>query len=269
MGGRGGYDVLRTQAHERAWPILICLLGEFRLFKLGEAVSMRPGKTSWLLQALAAEPGCAIPRSMLLDRFWPHYKPALAGQSLNSLVYSLHRLLGDGIGGVAPILHQNGGYRLNIEAGVGVDVLCFEAAVEAGDREARVGNADTAVNLFRRAADWYVGDLCNEEDIRSLIERERLRALYLALLARLADYHYGRGEYATCLMSAQQLLSRDPCREDAHRLMMRCYVRRGERAQAVRQYRLCERALRLELAARPEPATVALFDLVLSAPSSI
>jgi DNA-binding SARP family transcriptional activator len=206
---------------------------------------------------------------MVLDRLWPNHRPSLAGQSLNSLVYCLHRLLGDGIGGAPPILHDSGGYRLNVEAGVGIDVLCFDAAVEAGEREARAGDPDSAASLFLHAVGWYAGDLCDEEDIRSATERERLRALYLTLLARLADHHYARGDYASCLRYAQQLLSSDPCREDAHRLIMRCNVRRGERAQAVRQYRLCERALRIELNTQPEPPTKALFDLILSAPASI
>lgn len=267
---RRGYNVLLSQAYERDWPILICLLGGFRLLKLGQVVRIRSeGKTPGLLQALAAEPDSAIPRSILLDRLWPDNKPSLAGQCLNSLVYSLHRFLGDSIGGAAPVLHDNGAYRLNLEAGVGVDVLCFDAAVEAGDRQARDGNSDAAASLFRRAVEWYAGDLCNDEDIRSAAKRERLRALHLSLLARLADHHYACGDYATCLSYAQQLLSCDPCREDGHRLIIRCYVRRGERAQAVRQYHLCQRALRVELDAEPEPATKALFDLVLSAPASI
>jgi DNA-binding SARP family transcriptional activator len=72
-----------------------------------------------------------------------------------------------------------------------------------------------------------------------------------------------------CLEHAQCLLVHDPCREDAHRLAMRCYVRRGERAQAVQQYRLCEQILRAELDARPEHATMALFDQVRLNPDSV
>jgi len=267
---RRGRDALFARAHERDWPILICLLGGFRLFKLGEALRTRSGgKTSGLLQTLAAEPGYAVSRDLLLDRLWPQNDPSLSGQSLNSLVYSLHRLLGTGIGGAAPILHDNGSYRLNVEAGVGVDVLCFDAAIDAGDREARAGNRDAATGLFLRAVGWYAGDLCLGEDIRSATERERLRARHLTLLACLADYYYGCGNYALSLTYAHQLLSSDPCREDAHRLIMRCHVRRGERAQAVRQFRLCSQALRDELGAQPEPATKSLFDQVLSTPDSV
>jgi DNA-binding SARP family transcriptional activator len=66
-----------------------------------------------------------------------------------------------------------------------------------------------------------------------------------------------------------QLLLMDPCREDAHRMAMQCHVLRGERAQALRQYRVCERILRLEFDAAPEEATRALFDQVRLDPSSL
>jgi hypothetical protein len=50
---------------------------------------------------------------------------------------------------------------------------------------------------------------------------------------------------------------------------MRCCVRSGERAQALRQYRLCVDILRSEFDALPEPATVALFDQVRRDPGSV
>ena len=89
------------------------------------------------------------------------------------------------------------------------------------------------------------------------------------MLARLADYHFGHGEYATCLDVAWRLLGHDPCREDAHRLVMQCYTRLGERAHALRQYRLCTEILRTEFDAAPEPATLALFDQIRLSPERV
>jgi hypothetical protein len=65
------------------------------------------------------------------------------------------------------------------------------------------------------------------------------------------------------------LLTHDPCREDGHRTAMRCHVRLGERAQALRQYMLCEAVLRTEFNAKPEPATTVLFDQVRLDPGSV
>jgi hypothetical protein len=50
---------------------------------------------------------------------------------------------------------------------------------------------------------------------------------------------------------------------------MRCYVRLGERAQALHQYRLCEAMLRSEFQATPEPATTELFDRIRLAPEHV
>ncbi|NJN81278.1 MAG: hypothetical protein HC802_02635 [Caldilineaceae bacterium] len=53
-----------------------------------------------------------------------------------------------------------------------------------------------------------------------------------------------------------------PCREDAHRQAMRCYVGLGLRTQALRQFQLCTHALQVEFDAMPEPETVQLFEQI-------
>jgi DNA-binding SARP family transcriptional activator len=63
----------------------------------------------------------------LVNLLWPASDSTQATQSLNSLVYSLHKLIGDALSGAPPVLHEDGYYRLNMEAGVGVDVACFDA----------------------------------------------------------------------------------------------------------------------------------------------
>jgi len=258
-----------AHADEPDWPVLICLLGGFRLLKRGRPVTVRSGgKVEELLCRLALPEGHVIPRGALLEALWPESEPDLASQSLNSLMYSLHKLLEVELGG-APVLHADGYYRLNVEAGVGVDTAIFNALADAGDRETRRGNVADAAGFFAQAVRLYRGDLRSSLDLNAVVERESLRARYLTLLARLADYHYKEGDYAACLEHSLRLLSNDPCREDAHRVVMRCYVRTGQRTQALRQYRLCEQLLRSEFDAPLEPLTTALFDQVRLDPASI
>src|SRR5262249_5218406 len=126
-----------------------------------------------------------------------------------------------------------------------------------------------AVTSYRKSIHLYRGDLSVATDVSSVLERERLRARFLRLLAYLADAHYRAGDYDACLDLAWRLLGHDPCREDAHRVVMRCYVRRGERAAAVRHYHVCAHILRTEFDAAPEPATTALFDQIVREPSSM
>lgn len=255
---------------ERESPVFIRMFGGFQLLSYGNPVLVRGrGKSEALLQTLALHGAYAVTRESLLEKLWPETDLDLAGQSLNSLVYSLHKLLREAMGGVSVVVNADGGYRLNREGGVGTDIEWFVELAHAADQQAILGNDGVAVDLYSRAVRLYRGDLQGQDDAEFVIKREHLRARYLTLLARLAEYHYLGDEYSPCLDYALRLLDCEPCREDAHRIVMACYVRRGERAQALRQYRLCESILRNEFGAQPEPATTTLFEQVRDDPTSV
>jgi len=253
---------------EASWPILICLLGSFLLLQAGQSVALHcGGKIETLLGRLGLQAGRRVPRAVLVNLLWPASDSAQATQSLNSLVYSVHKLIGDALGGAAPVLHEDGYYRLNVEAGVGVDITCFDAWANTGDEQVRAGDLARAAMSYRQSVCLYRGDLAVETDVASVLERERLRARFLSILAYLADEQYRVGDYRACLEHAWRLLGHDPCREDAHRVVMRCYVQRGERAAALHHYHVCEHILYTEFDAMPELATTALFDQIRLHPS--
>ncbi len=257
-------------ASESSWPILIRLLGGFSIQRAGHAIPLRASsKIEALLFMIGMQHRYRVPRGALLENLWPDSNPALATQSLNSLTHSLHKLLGGAIGGAQPVVHEDGGYRLNTEAGLAVDVAGFEMLSAVGDRYASEGKREDAFVCYTRAARLYRGDLVTCMAVQAAVERERLRALYLTMLARLADHYYQERNYTAALDQALRLLAHEPCREDAHRLVMHCYARRGERAQALRQYRLAEELLHTEFDAVPEPATKALYDQIRADPSRI
>lgn len=258
--------------------VLICLFGAFRVINSGQDVAIARGsKVETLLTCLALRYRDAIARELLLSALWPECDAGHAGQSLNSLVYSVQKLFENVPAGVAPVVQTNGYYRLNEQAGVAVDVALFCEQADLGDRLARAGAAPgaapgvvpAAAAAYRQAATLYQGDLCACGDVNALLEREHLRARYLDILSWLADYHFGLHEYHAALQAAHLLLTSDACREDAHRLAMRCYVRVGQRAQALRQYQLCSKILQSEFDAAPELATTALYEQVRLNPGAI
>ena len=259
-----------SSGSDRLWPVMLCLLGNFRLLVGGELIPMHPGgKSEALLSLLALQAGRRLPRERLVQALWPTRDPALGLHSLNTLVYNMHKLLGPALNAAAPVLHEEGYYRLNSEAGIGVDVTRFDQFVDDGDRYMRDGDTVGALDVYTRAAALYRGDLCFAADAHTLMERERLRARYFTLLAQLGEIHFHAGDNTTALEYLWRLLVRDPCREDAHRLVMRCYVRRGERAAALHHYQLCADVLRTEFDAVPEAETVALFDRIRREPDQL
>src|SRR5215207_4758045 len=178
-----------THTDAPPWPILICLLGSFRLLQSGCPVAIPSGgKIETLLGRLSIQFDHRVQRSVLVDLLWPASDSALAQQSLNSLVYSLHKLIGDALGGAAAILHEDGYYRLNMEAGISVDVACFDTWADTGDQQVRDGDLACAATSYRQSVGLYRGDLAVETDVGSVLERERLRARFLSLLGYLADY---------------------------------------------------------------------------------
>lgn len=255
---------------ETIYPLLVCLLGPLRLLKAGQAIDLRSdSKGAGLLATLALRQGQPISRRALLDTLWPDSEADLASQSLRSLVRDFHKRLRGPLDGATLIAHRDEYYFLNVETGVAVDITIFDVLANAGDQQFRAGCRAEAAVSFDRALRLYHGDLCGGTDVQATVERERLRGRYLSMLARMADLHYSQADYIAGLAYAHRLLAHDPCREDAHRLAMRCYMQLGERAQALRQYRVCADALRTEFDAPPEHATTDLFDQVRMEPSRI
>jgi DNA-binding SARP family transcriptional activator len=74
---------------------------------------------------------------------------------------------------------------------------------------------------------------------------------------------------ASIVLHSQWLYQGDLCREDAHRAMMCCYVRLGERAAALHHYRICQDILGAEFDMVPEQQTTALFELIRLHPEQI
>jgi DNA-binding SARP family transcriptional activator len=251
-------------------PILICLFGRFRLFRCGAIIPVRSGgKTEAFLTCLALRNESGMRRDALLDAVWPESDLVRARQSLTTLVNSLRRLLGSALAGASPVLYGAGGYALNSAAGVAVDVARFDALAVEGERSMRASDVAGAMQSWMQAVGLYRGDISVGSDVYAIIERERLRALELTLLARLADHCLEEGKHHEALRHARQLLRHDPCREDAHRLVMRCHVRLEERAQALRQYWVCRQVLEREFGALPEPSTEALFARIRLDPASV
>jgi DNA-binding SARP family transcriptional activator len=250
--------------------VLICVLGSFRVLKLGRTVPFRAGgKAEALLTSLALRERHHASREALLDSLWPESDLARASRSLSTLVHDLRTLLGDALAGRSPVTPANGGYELNVDAGVRIDIGEFDALVANGDRHKRAGDITAAIRSYEAAQQLYRGDVCSVRDVRAIVERERMRACYLSLLGYLADHHFKAADYPTALQHAVRLLLHDPCREDAHRMVMCCYVRLGVRAQALRQYRTCQEILAREFDAHPEPATTALFARIRTDPASV
>ncbi len=80
---------------------------------------------------------------------------------------------------------------------------------------------------------------------------------YVDLLDRWSGVLAAAGREAECVEVGRLVLRQDPCREDVHRLIMRCQARFGRTSEALRQYERCRNALRETLGLEPSAPTQA------------
>ena len=119
-----------------------------------------------------------------------------------------------------------------------------------------------AIGLLQEALALYQGDLVEDflEGEWFLLRREELRRKHLDGLLLLGQLHVTQQEYARAAEAYRQAIEKDEVLEEAHRELMRCYARLGERGQALRHYQTFEQMMRAELGSAPAAESVALYE---------
>jgi DNA-binding SARP family transcriptional activator len=79
----------------------------------------------------------------------------------------------------------------------------------------------------------------------------------------MVQLYMNQGASGAAIGACQKMLQHDECNESAHRLLMECYLRLGQRYLAVKQFRICETALK-KLDLEPSEETLALHQRLTS-----
>jgi two-component SAPR family response regulator len=247
------------------FSLVIYCLGDFRVYRNGSLISDWNGlKARSILKYLATYRQTPVAKDILLDVFWPEADPKSARRSLHQAVYSLRQTLRQGQADFQPILFERDRYALNVDIGIWLDCAEFEAHSQAGQWLEAIGRMAEAMAEYSIAERLYQGDFM-EEDLYEdwpRLEQERLKNMYLDIANRLSSYYFQRRDYDEAITFCQKILARDPCHEGTHRQLMRCYLARGQRHLAVRQYQTCLDILRAELNLMPSTETITLYQSI-------
>ena len=188
----------------------------------------------------------------------PIWPDASAAQVKNNLHVNLHHLRRT-LGGAEWVVFEQDRYRINHELGVELDATLFESDVREALRERAV---DRQIAALEGALARYRGDFL--EDVAAgdwhLEHRDHLRRLWLEASRALAERLRESGRDGAAADHYRQMTIREPLHEEAHRWLMICLARSGDRAQALRQFDRLTTILRAELEAEPEDATVEVYQ---------
>ena len=254
----------RVEAYEPPPQLAVHLLGPLHVALDDVAVEDWPSaRCRSLFGYLVTHRQPWPPREVLMEVFWPGSSPEASRNSLNVAIHGLRRTLRT-ITDLPMVIHEGGSYRISAELSLWLDVDEFDRRVESGRGFEEAGDAGQAKRDYELAGGLYRGDFMADDPYEewTALTRERLRLAHLDALGRLSNLYFKAGHYTACASLCQRILERDPCREDAHRRLMRCYSRQGQPHLALQQYRMCERALTDELGVEADPATMELHQQI-------
>ncbi len=197
---------------------------------------------------------------------WPDANEATARHCLASTLWRVKEALKSG-----PSLIEAGEDQIGLRPSrsVWIDVMAFDRRIQSlNTGEAGLLDPQRRLRL-KRTLDSYGGDFATSIDVPStLIERERLRNLFLDGLFTLAMSYSNAGDWTAAARVAQRLCHAEPLREDAHRLLMVARTMSGNRALALRQFEHCRAILARELNVEPMAETTELYRMLLEDPSA-
>lgn len=199
-----------------------------------------------------------------MDTLWRNADPVSARNSLFVAVYGLRQAFKAVLPEFNPILFEDNRYHLNPAISVWLDVEEFLTLYHQGQELEIGGKLEETIGVYESAANLYQGDFLADDLYEEwpLLTRERLRMTYLDTLDRLSRIYFNQGQYLSCVNLCHLILTRDSCREDAHRRLMRCYSRQGQHQLAMSQFQSCVAALRTELDVDPEQMTMQLAERI-------
>jgi DNA-binding SARP family transcriptional activator len=238
------------------------LLGALRVTVDGNLVDTASSRrTRNLIAYLLAHRAASVPRDVLMEAFWPGAEPVSARNRLHVALSGTRRALRATC--PEPVIERHfDAYRIAGSLDVGIDVEQFEQACAAGKAADRAGDAAAAAHHYEAACQLYEGDFLAEEPYAewALERRDGLRLLAVEIQSRLVEIYAGRRDYGPASLLGRRILTIDPCNEQVHRRLMRCYARSGQRHLALMQYHQMAQTLWENLRVRPSAETAALYE---------
>jgi LuxR family transcriptional regulator, maltose regulon positive regulatory protein len=188
--------------------------------------------------------------------FWPDSDPGQLKLQFKNTIYRIRHALGQDV-----ILFDEDRYWFNRELDYEYDVETFIERVALGQSD-KV--PEERIAAYLSAIEIYKGPyLSGMDGTWFLTERERLWQTYREAVLDLARLYLDFGNFVATLDWCQRILSQDPCLEEAHRLAMRAYAARGNRAEVKRQFERCQQALLHEIAEPPSSQTYHLYQALI------
>ena len=235
------------------------ILGPLEVSDDGPTLALGGPKQRAVLAHLILRANRVVQADLLIDGLWGENPPESARNTLQTYVYRLRKLLGDG-----RIEGRDGGYVLTAAADE-IDAERFESLMKRGkasvasDPAAAAAILSDALSLWRADA---LADVTEEPSLRG--EAARLEELRLSATEHRIAAEIAMGGHSTVVSELESLTARYPLRERMWANLMLALYRSGRQAEALSTYERARQVLAEELGADPSPELKRLHEQILN-----
>jgi pentatricopeptide repeat protein len=252
-------DAPSADIEQWPWPVRIYLLGRFTVQVDDKPLTFAgkgPKKPLALLKALVAAGGHMVDVGWLAELLWPD------ADDVRNVFNVTHARLRKLLPVEDVVLLDEGKLSIN-SAMVWTDVASFEhQADQCSIKLSRDPSPTEIEEMSKTLLSLYGGELLKGEiDAPWLIAaRDRVRNKFLRTLKLFGAYWERQEAWSQARNLYERVLEIDNVAEDIYRRLIRCYVRAGQPAEALRVYRRCHQMLSLVLGITPSAETETLLQ---------
>jgi DNA-binding SARP family transcriptional activator len=233
-------------AADEAFPVMIGLLGGFRMTRAGRPVDVAPGQGRQLLK-LVAVAGGSITVDQSIEYLWPEVDPVVGANRLRTVLNRLRES--------APELIVRDDVSLRLAPHVRTDAARFEHHAGRAQSLAAVRSPE-ALPVARTALAIYRSDLLPEDQYEpwTTVVRERLRRHAVSLLDICCAAAADVGDIDEAVRCLQRGCELEPYQEERYLAAARYLLSQGRRGAARSQL---------------EQARAVITELGIAAPSAL
>ena len=234
------------------------ILGPLEVTDDGRRLALGGPKQRAVLAHLILRANHVVRADRLIDGLWGEEPPESARNTLQTYVYRLRKVLGDG-----RIAGRDGGYVLAAVPDE-IDAERFEALVKRGKAQVAADPAAAAATLSDALSLWRadaLADVSEEPSLRG--EAARLEELRLSATEHRVAAEIAMGGHSTVVPQLESLTARYPLRERMWANLMLALFRSGRQAEALSAFERARQVLADELGADPSPELQRLHERIL------
>lgn len=248
----------REYEHQAAYRAY--LFGPFRLFYGAQSAShllRRRTKACLLLKWFLLNPGRLCSADEFIDLFWPETSLETAMGNFHVTMHYLRHVLEPGLSSRQEPTYirrkPNNFYWFQMDESWWIDANDIQTLFERARTYDLCGDEQRAAFYYRKVAGYCSQGFLADGDAETWLSpyRRRYKHIYAQVLVRLIQIYTQAQMLEEVLEYAYQLLSLEPCHEDATRVIVDAHLQQGNVSIAQRRLDAFWQASQRELGLRP------------------